>query len=361
MTTRLALDEEQQQFAEVLDAMTRERVVPCADAVDAEGRLPEPLLRLLVEQELHLAAVPEDLGGGGGDLTTGLIAVERVAAGSAATAMIVALGQAGAAALVHGGDDGRAALAGLEGALPALVDGGDVRATGGAQACVLDGDVEFADAAGLAGALVVVTREGGDPAAAHAVAADASGLRLTPAPKRTGLRGTGAAAASFDRTPTLQPPLPLAAATAGVQHLQLALAALAIGLGRAALRMAVSHLQEREQFGRRLIEFRALRDMIGRRDVELAAAASLLLDVAGRPEALTMEGRRPCAWVVDVATQAVVDTTIDAVQLHGGYGYIREYPVERAMRDAVSLRARTGGTRLQREAAAAGLIARPAF
>ncbi|HYM57312.1 MAG TPA: acyl-CoA dehydrogenase family protein [Solirubrobacteraceae bacterium] len=361
MTTRLALDEEQQQFVEVLDAMTRERIVPCAEAMDAEGRLPDPLVRLLVEQELHLAAVPEDLGGGGGDLTTGLIAVERVAAGSAATAMIVALGQAGAAALVHGGGDGRAALAALEGALPVLVDAGDVRATTGEQGCVLDGDVDFADGADLAGALVVVTRDDGDPAAAHAVAPGASGLRLTPAPKRTGLRGTAAASVSFHRTPTLQPPLPPAAATAGVQHLQLALAALGIGLGRAALRMAVSHLQEREQFGRRLIEFRALRDMIGRRDAQLAAAASLLLDVAGRPEALTAEGRRSCAWVVDVATGAVVDTAIDAVQLHGGYGYVREYPVERAMRDAASIRARTGGARVHREAAAAGLIARSAL
>src|SRR3954452_18057575 len=100
MTTRLALDEEQQQFAEVLDAITRERVAPLGHDIDAQGHIPEALVALLHEHERHLAAVPDELGGGGRELRPGLIAVERLASGSAAGALVVAVGQAASTSLV---------------------------------------------------------------------------------------------------------------------------------------------------------------------------------------------------------------------------------------------------------------------
>jgi alkylation response protein AidB-like acyl-CoA dehydrogenase len=187
----------------------------------------------------------------------------------------------------------------------------------------------------------------GDDGCAAAALLDTPAPTLGRALERTGLRGRKTsrlvlrdvvATAIYDE----------AAATAARRHRRLVYAACGIGVGRNAVAAAAAYLQERRQFGHPLSEFGALRRMLADAASRVAAAATLLHAATSqrRPEpALELQASR-------AATHAAVRAADDALQLHGGYGYITEYVPERLLRDAITLRALAGGRKEAREVGA---------
>jgi alkylation response protein AidB-like acyl-CoA dehydrogenase len=113
-----------------------------------------------------------------------------------------------------------------------------------------------------------------------------------------------------------------------------------IGIAESALSAAESYAGERSQFGAKLTSFVGIRAMLAEMHIRLTGARAILDQQIGAER-----GMAASAMAAAVAGRAAVDIALDAVQVHGGYGYIDEYPVARLVRDAVSMRARSGSRR----------------
>ena len=149
-------------------------------------------------------------------------------------------------------------------------------------------------------------------------------------------------------------------ALSGLAPGRVSIAAAACGIASSAIQIAGVHLKNRKQFGQSLAEFQGLRFMIADMLIELRAAILGTRASCEQIDQLTLEGLRPANSIASfakcTATDAAMSITTDAVQLLGGAGYLREYQVEKLMRDAKMLQIVEGTNQIQRE-----IIARDFF
>ena len=342
------LSDEQAMFLESVDRLARDRVEPVAPEIDVAAEIPRELVRLLVDTELLAIDTPVEQGGGGGD--TGMLALmlRRLAAASGAVAAVAGAGHVYAAAwrAADAPDDAR--LSGVsEGRWGTIVEGRrtPVEASRFAGGVRLSGTAEAVEAGEFAaGALVIARLDGGAPIVAEVPIADLSWSSVQP---RAGLRGLRSAGVRLDGV-AAETVLGGAEVLAALRrHMRLAAAACAVGVADAALTRARSYMSERRQFGRLLSEFAGLQAIVTRSEDRILAAEGLLVSAATMPVG-SREGPAAAVRACRVAGPAAVAVCADAIQLHGGYGYIAEYGVERLMRDAISARARTIAAVLRR-------------
>jgi alkylation response protein AidB-like acyl-CoA dehydrogenase len=144
---------------------------------------------------------------------------------------------------------------------------------------------------------------------------------------------------------------------ATLDHTRVTIAAQAVGVAQGALDYALGYIQERKQFGKPIASFQGIEFMIAEMGMRIEAARQLTYAAAGRSERgdgdLAFFGAAAKAFASDVAMQV----TTDAVQLLGGYGYTRDYPVERMMRDAKITQIYEGTNQVQRIVMARQLLA----
>jgi alkylation response protein AidB-like acyl-CoA dehydrogenase len=133
-----------------------------------------------------------------------------------------------------------------------------------------------------------------------------------------------------------------------LDHTRVTIAAQAVGIAQGALDFALSYVSERQQFGRAVAEFQGIQFMLADMGMKLEAARQLTYAAAARSERsapdLTFFGAAAKCFASDTAMQI----TTDAVQLLGGYGYTRDFPVERMMRDAKITQIYEGTNQVQR-------------
>jgi alkylation response protein AidB-like acyl-CoA dehydrogenase len=133
-----------------------------------------------------------------------------------------------------------------------------------------------------------------------------------------------------------------------------AVAAAAVGVARAAFEYALEYAKQRVQFGKPIIQNQAISFMLADMKTKIDAARLLTwraADLADRGESCAVEGSMAKAFAAEVA----MEVTTNAVQILGGYGYMRDYPVEKWMRDAKILSIYEGTTQIQKKVIAAGL------
>ena len=128
---------------------------------------------------------------------------------------------------------------------------------------------------------------------------------------------------------------------------RLGIAAVATGLAQAALDAAVEYAQERTTFGRKIIDHQGLSFVLADMAAAVDSARATYLDAARRRDA-GMTYSRAAATAKLVATDAAMKVTTDAVQVFGGYGYTRDFPVERYMREAKITQIFEGTNQIQR-------------
>jgi alkylation response protein AidB-like acyl-CoA dehydrogenase len=185
------------------------------------------------------------------------------------------------------------------------------------------------------------------------VAGDAPGLSFGAAERKMGLTASTTAALFFDQVPVSEfrrignegegMKIALAALDSG----RLGIAACATGLAQTALDCAVSWSQERIQFGRRIADFEGMQFLLAEMAAAVDAARATYLLAARRRDA----GRsfsRDAAVAKMLATDTAMKVTTDAVQVLGGYGYTRDYPVERYLREAKATQIFEGTNQIQR-------------
>jgi alkylation response protein AidB-like acyl-CoA dehydrogenase len=133
-----------------------------------------------------------------------------------------------------------------------------------------------------------------------------------------------------------------------LDHTRVTIAAQALGIGQGALDFAKGYIQERKQFGRAIADFQGIQFMLADMGMKLAAARELTYAAAAKSERgdadLTFFGAAAKCF----ASDAAMEVTTDAVQLLGGYGYTKDFPVERMMRDAKITQIYEGTNQVQR-------------
>jgi alkylation response protein AidB-like acyl-CoA dehydrogenase len=150
-------------------------------------------------------------------------------------------------------------------------------------------------------------------------------------------------------------------ALATLDHTRITIAAQALGIAQGALDYAVGYVKERRQFGQAVADFQGVQFMLADMAMKLAAARQLTYHAAALSELAMAGARVPSLTFVSAACKTMAsDTamavTTDAVQLLGGYGYVRDYPVERMMRDAKITQIYEGTNQIQRVVMARQLL-----
>jgi alkylation response protein AidB-like acyl-CoA dehydrogenase len=363
---------------------------PHVEAWDRQGALAPAVLVQLGELGFFGMLVPEEHGGMGFDVGTYLVALEALAWGEPTVALTLSIHSAFAVSLLlrHGTAEQKSRW------LPSLATGerigcfalseesagsdaaavacraerdGDEWALTGEKKWVTNGRLP----GGPAGLAVVIARtggeEGGDQAdradraaglSAFLVPTDADGWDVVGRERTMGMRALEVVTVRLDGLR-----LPADAllgdagqgfrlAMEGLDLGRLGIAAQAVGIGQAALDHALAYGAEREQFGRPIREFEAIQFMLADMATRVAAARSLLERAAEE---------RTTAWSAMAklfASEMAMAVTTDAVQIFGGYGYMRDYPVEKLMRDAKATEIYEGTNEIQRVVIARDLYRR---
>lgn len=358
------LTAEQQEIRALAREFAAGEIRPGAGDRDAAQTLPDGLLEKVAELGFLGMRIPEGHGGLGLELGTYLVALEELAWGDPAVALTVAL--------QNGPVAGALRLSGTPAAsawLPRLasgevlgawavaepetggdLDGIDTRATRDGDAWVLEGRKAWVTNGARAGVILVAARTG--PASSDLglflVPAGTPGLRAGPPENTLGMRASQTVELSLEDV-RLPAGALLGDAAGGSGLLQavapesrLAVAALGVGIARAAAEHATAYALEREQFGQPIAHFEAVREKLGGMATRISAARALLMHAAGRvgstdPAGPVLEGGE--AHSVSAMARLVAGETAEwvasqAVQIYGGYGYMRHYPVEKLMRDA---------------------------
>ena len=324
---------DQQDLAAMLDGFARGRTGILTDDAGAVSTLVEALAELGV-WTLGTSALS---GGGGADRATTAVALERL--GRFWPALGWASAQAHAAVDVLSGTDGF-------GELVAAVHAGR------AAVAVVEDDADqvrlsWSDDGSLVGAVDRVDVAHESP---YLMVLDSAGDALLVAPDQyeaTAVRRTGLAGA-LTRSLVLNVPgdrvvrVPGADATAARLRLRYGAAAVAAGICGAAADGALAYVAERNQFGAALTALPSVRHAVLRQADAVVVALSAAVAGPDDPQGSLAAARSACDLAVEVAAKAL--------QSHGGYGYLNEYPAERFLRDALSLRAAVGADGLARTA-----------
>jgi len=375
----LHLTEAQALVRNTARSFARERVAPGAHDRDRKETFPADLLKEMAELGLLGVNVPAEFGGAEAGATAYALAMMEIAEACASTAVTMAVTNMCAELIVAFGSEAQKrryvprltsgeAVAGAF-ALSEPQAGSDAsaletraeRKDGG---WVLNGAKQWITSGDKAGVMVVWARTGGDGAgglSAFVVEGGTPGLLVGRHEDKMGLRASTTVPLQFEdcRLPAealLGPEgqgfkLAMMALDGG----RIGIASQACGVARAALAATVRYTKERRAFGKPVAEFQAVRFMLANIHTELAASELLTLRAAGLKESgrpFTREASMAKLFASEMANRAADK----AVQLHGGYGYIDEFPVERHLRDARVQTIYEGTSEIQRLVIARDLL-----
>lgn len=326
----------------------RTELRPHVEAWDRDRRLDPAVLSQLAELGFFGMLVPETHGGMGFDLPTYVTVLEELAWGEPAVALTVSIHSAFVVGTIlrHGSDTqkeqwlGRLASGETLGcfALSEPDAGSDAaaletRAVRDGDGWVLSGTKKWLTNAALAGLAVVAARVDGR-IALFLVPTDADGFEIVGRETTMGLRALDVSTVEL-RNVRVGPEALLGDPSRGFAYAMAALdlgrmgiAAQAVGIARAALEHAVGYADERTQFGQKIRDFEGMQFKLADMATRVEAARSLTLHAAAEPST------RNSAMAKVFASETAMWVTTQAVQVYGGYGYMRDYPVEKLMRDA---------------------------
>ena len=376
-----ALTEEHELLRESVRRLVEDKIAPHAAEVDATARFPADALAALVASDFHAVHIPEAYGGPGADAVSCCIVVEEVARGCASSSLIPAVNKLGTMGmLLAGGEEVRQRYlpevargeAMFSYALSEPEAGSDAaamrtRAVPDGDGWVLDGRKRWITGAGVSTYYTVMAVT--DPGAgargvsAFVVHADDDGFSLGAPEHKLGIKGSPTRELYFDhvRLPgdriVGEPGTGLATALRTLDHTRPTIAAQAVGIAQGALEVATAYVKERHQFGRPVADFQGVQFMLADMQVRLHAARQLTYAAAARSERGEEGAGAFAAAAKCFASDAAMDITTDAVQLLGGYGYTKDYPVERMMRDAKITQIYEGTNQIQRVVVARDLLA----
>jgi alkylation response protein AidB-like acyl-CoA dehydrogenase len=364
------LTSEQREIQAVAREFARAEIAPHAAEWDREHRFPQEIYPKLAELGLMGVCVPEEYGGAGADFVSYVLVLEELSRADAGVGVTVAVHTSAVTLpiLAFGTDEQRArfvpplARGELLGAFAlteaeAGSDAGSLRtaATPDGDGWRISGAKRFISTARQAGTFLLFARTDPSEPGARGVSAfvlDAAHVRVTRDEEKLGLNSTTTSDVVVDAQVDADRLLHdegegFHVAMATLDGGRIGIAAQAVGIAQAAYDAAREYALERRQFGSRLAELQAIQHKLADMSMEIDAARLLVLRAAwlkqqGRPHA--EEGAKAKLFASEMARRQ----TGEAIQIFGGYGYTKEFPVERYYRDAKVTEIYEGTSEIQR-------------
>jgi alkylation response protein AidB-like acyl-CoA dehydrogenase len=377
----ITLTEEQRQFRSVLRQFAEDKIAPRAAEVDETAEYSWDNFEACKAMELPALGIPAEFGGAGADHVTQSIMIEELARVCASTALTMIISKLGMIPVMTWGTDELKAKY-----LPRIASGewqasyclsepdagSDVaamktRAVRDGDDYVLNGSKYWITNAGISSAYTIFAKT--DPSAGHRgiscfIVEKDFGVRIGKLEKKLGVRGspTGEVILEDVRVPSSnlvgEEGQGFYIAMGTLDRSRPGIGAQAVGIAQGAIDYAASYLQSRQQFGHPIAEFQGLQFMLADMAMRTEAArllvhkACALIDEGDPRGELTMSGAMAKCFASDTA----MSVTTDGVQLLGGYGYTKEFPMERFMRDAKITQIYEGTNQIQRVVMAKHLL-----
>ena len=338
--------------------LARERIAPRAEHFDRSGEFPHENVRAINELGLNAMFVPDAYGGAQMSYTAYLACVREISQACAATGIIWATTYHGMKPLIDWGTEeqkqrllpriaqGRlGALAITEPNAGSDATGMRTSFRGEGDAIVVNGGKTFISNGDVADLVLLFGKWDGFAGAKESISAlvlekGTPGFSVVRLEDKMGTRASSTATLAFDncrvpRTNLLGAPGDgLKILFASLNKSRPSVAAHALGIARAAFEDAVAYINERKQSGRRILEFQGIQFMVADLASELALVESLLWQIGAWVDAGATDLGIEASVLKMRASDLAMRAATDAVQLLGGYGYCKDYRVERLMRDA---------------------------
>jgi alkylation response protein AidB-like acyl-CoA dehydrogenase len=366
------LTDEQREFRTVVRQFCEDKIAPRAAEVDRTATYPWDNFEAIKAMELPALGIPVEYGGAGADHITQAVMVEELSRVCASTSLIVLISKLGMIPVMNWGSDDlkqrylpRVATGELQCSycLSEPDAGSDVasmktRAVRDGDDYILNGTKYWITNAGISDTYTVFAKT--DPDAGHRgmscflVEKSMPGFRIGKLEDKLGVRGSPTGEVILDdvRVPAVnrigEEGRGFYIAMATLDRSRPTIGAQAVGIAQGALDYATGYMKQRQQFGKPIAEFQGLQFMVADMAMKTEAARGLVYRAcamvdAGDPE-LTVAGAMAKCFASDTA----MEVTTNAIQLLGGYGYSKEFPVERYMRDAKITQIYEGTNQVQR-------------
>jgi len=366
------LSEEQREIQALARELADTEIAPHASAWDRDHHFPRQLFARLGELGLMGVCIPEAYGGAGADFFSYVLVLEELSRADAGVGVTVAVHTSAATLpiLAFGTEEQKARF------VPALAcgdaigafaltesgsgsDAGALRTTAAPQGdgWTISGAKQWITNGSHATTFVLFARTASEEAGARGISAfilDADDLQVTREEEKLGLNSSSTADLLIDNAPVGRDRLlhmegkGFAVAMSTLDGGRIGIAAQAVGIAQAAYDVARNYALERQQFGKRIAEFQAIQWKLADMSTEIDAAARL--KQLGRPH--TEAGAKAKLFASSVARRQ----TAEAIQILGGYGYTKEFPLERYYRDAKITEIYEGTSEIQRLVIARGLL-----
>ncbi|HET7857055.1 MAG TPA: acyl-CoA dehydrogenase family protein [Gaiellaceae bacterium] len=367
----LDLTPEQREIQALARDFARAEIEPHASEWDREHRFPKEIFGKLAELGLMGTCVPEEYGGAGAEFLSYILVLEEISRADAGVGVTVAVHTSAVTLplLAFGTDEQKSrfvpplARGEVIGAFAltetgAGSDAGSLRtaATPGGDGWTITGTKQFISTAEHAGTFLLFARTDPDTPGAKGVSAfilDADHIRVTGAEEKLGLNSSVTNSIAIDGAEVGRDRLlheegkGFAVAMATLDGGRIGIGAQALGIAQAAYDAAHAYALEREQFGRKIADFQAIQFKLADMATEIEAARLLVhraawLKEQGRPH--SEAGAKAKLFASEMARRQ----TAEAIQILGGYGYTKEFPVERYYRDAKITEIYEGTSEIQR-------------
>lgn len=376
----LELTEEQKMIQKMARDFAEEKVKPLAAELDETARFPRELVEEMARLGLMGVAIPEEYGGAGMDNVCYAIALEEISRGCASTGVIMSVNNSLVCdPLYKSGSENQKKrflvplAAGAKLGCFGLTEpqaGSDAanqktRALRDGDSWVLNGQKNFITNGAEADVAIIFAMSDPDKGhrgmSAFIVEKGTPGFSVPRVEKKLGISASSTAELLFEdcRVPAEnllgEQGKGFKIALEALDGGRIGIAAQALGIARAALEASIRYAQERVQFGQPIARFQAIQFMISDMATEIDAARLLIYRAAwlkDRGMRYSMESSMAKLFASEMAMRV----TTKAIQVHGGYGYIKEYPVERHFRDAKITEIYEGTSEVQRMVIAAGLL-----
>ena len=366
-----ALPEEHDALREAIRALSEKEIEPYAAEVDEKSRFPQEALDALNSSGFNAIHVPEEFGGQGADSVAACIVIEEVARVDASASLIPAVNKLGTMGLILAGDadlkkkvlpeiaDGALASYGLS-EREAGSDAASMRtrAKKTSEGWVLNGGKAWITNGGKSTWYTVMAvtdpEKGANGISAFMVHKDDPGFSVGALERKLGIKGSPTAELHFENCEIPgdriigEEGTGFKTALQTLDHTRPTIGAQAVGIAQGALDKTIAYVKDRKQFGKSISQFQGVEFMIADMAMNIEAARLMVYSSAARAE----RGESNLGFISSAskcfASDVAMKVTTDAVQLFGGAGYTRDFPVERMMRDAKITQIYEGTNQIQR-------------
>jgi alkylation response protein AidB-like acyl-CoA dehydrogenase len=374
------LSEDEQMLIETIREIALERVAPRAAAIDRSGEYPWDMKELLAQQDILAMPFPEEYGGLGSTELAVVMAIEELSRHCATTGLILAVQQLGAMPILLAGNEEQKRKY-----LPLLASGqwlaayGLTESNSGSDAAametfavrkgdkyILNGSKRFITNGGLAqvnSIFAITDRDTGTRGiSGFIVEKDFPGFSVGRIEDKMGIKGSQTAELIFEECEVPAENLigregeGFMIAMMTLDRTRIGIGAQALGIAQGALDLAVDYAKQRVQFKKPIAANQGIQFMLADMATKVEASRLLVYNAAEMVDRGDADFGRWSSMAKLFASDAAMDVTNDAIQVLGGYGYMKEYPAERMLRDAKITQIYEGTNQIQRLIIARSLL-----